>query len=112
MIHLCTQKTALRCWRTEGRLCLTNVTQWNGRYNKKKMLKKGGPDGSLRPGMSMKKLVTNSLIVCPKNVIKIWTFYKKKMKFLMKLLRENYSMGRGMHTAQKNRPAKADGTGS
>lgn len=31
------------------------------------------------------------------------------MKFLMKLLRENYSMGRGMHTAQKNRPAKPDG---
>lgn len=62
--------------------------------------------------MSMKKLVTNSLIVCPKNVIKIWTFYKKKMKFLMKLLRENYSMGRGMDTAQKNRPAKPDGIGS
>ena len=58
---------------------------------KKKMLKKGGPDGSLRPGMSMKKLVTNSSIVCPKNVIKIWTFYKKKMKFLIKLLRENYN---------------------
>ena len=58
---------------------------------KKKMLKKGGPDGWLRPGMSMKKLVTNSPIVCPKNVIKIWTFYKKKMKFLIKLLRENYN---------------------
>ena len=58
---------------------------------KKKMLKKGGPDGSLRPGMCMKKLVTNSSIVCPKNVIKIWTFYKKKMKFLIKLLRENYN---------------------
>jgi len=41
--------------------------------------------------MSMKKLVTNSPIVCPKNVIKIWTFYKKKMKFLIKLLRENYN---------------------
>lgn len=52
------------------------------------MLKKGGPDGSLRPGMSMKKLVTNSLIVCPENVIKVWTFYKKNMKFLMKLLQE------------------------
>lgn len=56
------------------------------------MLKKGGPDGSLRPGMSMKKLVTNSFIVCPKNVIKIWTFYKKKMKFLMKLLQGNYNL--------------------
>lgn len=56
------------------------------------MLKKGGPDGLLRPGMSMKKLVTNSPIVCPKNVIKIWTFYKKRVKFLMKLLRENYNI--------------------
>ena len=53
---------------------------------KKKMLKKGGPDGSLRPGMSMKKLVTNSSIVCPKNVIKIWTFYKKKDEIPYKII--------------------------
>lgn len=51
--------------------------------------------------MSMKKLVTNSLIVCPKNVIKIWTFYKKRMKFLMKLLQDIYSI--------KIPPGKPDG---
>ncbi len=70
------------------------------------MLKKGGPDGWLRPGMSMKKLVTNSLTVCPKNVIKIWTFYKKKMKFLIKLLQGDYNI-----KSQQKNPVRICRTG-